>query len=303
MKVIKLIASSVCILSIAVSFTSCDWLFAEDYGTKGYLKATISEDGYLPSTPEEIQVRYYDNYSNEEYSEKLGEPDYFASSGTFLSRLRTGNYRFLAYSVFNSKIRNASDITQIEIYTDTVMSEKYGEPIYVNELHPVFTGNDVGMINPEDTTYRAFIMVPMVQKIVINMTLLGLSVDHTITTLEAMLSGVCSGRKVYTNQPLAEYAGLIFHFSPTEVTNRFTAEAYVFGISNAVPNALKVECIGESFRQYQTIDLSSVLKDFTTEGMVIDLVVEIGENMQMDNIYIDSWQDMHQSDINFGNNN
>lgn len=45
--------------------------------------------------------------------------------------------------------------------------------------------------------------------------------------------------------------------------------------------------------------MSSVLKDFTVDGMVIDLVVEIGENMLFDNIYIEKWQDMEQNDINF----
>jgi len=47
--------------------------------------------------------------------------------------------------------------------------------------------------------------------------------------------------------------------------------------------------------------LSSVLEDFTADGIVIDVVVEIGENMQMDNIYISSWQDIEQDDINFNN--
>lgn len=57
--------------------------------------------------------------------------------------------------------------------------------------------------------------------------------------------------------------------------------------------------MGETFKQYSQVDLSSVLKDFTVDGMVIDLVVEIGENMLFDNIYIEKWQDMEQNDINF----
>lgn len=203
---------NLCIRMYALSsclFSSCDWLFSENYGTKGFLSATLSDNGALPATPEEIQVRYYNNYSNEEYTEKLGESDCFASDGNFLSRIRTGEYRFLAYSTFNNKVRHSSDITQIEIYADTVNSEKYGIPVYANKLRPVHMASESGFIFPEDTTYRTFTLVPMVQKIVINITLKGMSAEHKIETLEAMLSGVITGRKIYTNQPIAEYAGLI----------------------------------------------------------------------------------------------
>ena len=168
---------------------------------KDSLNATLADNAILPSTPEEIQVRYYDNYSNEEYTEKLGEPDYFPAEGSFLSRIRNGEYRFLAYSTFNNKVRNSSDITQIEIYADTVNSEKYGVPVYANKLRPVHMASESGFIFPEDTTYRTFNLVPMVQKIVINITLRGMSAEHEIETLEAMLSGVITGRRIYPNPP------------------------------------------------------------------------------------------------------
>lgn len=301
MRTMRIFASA-CILSVVVFLSSCDWLFSEDYGTKGFLSATLSDNGVLPAMPEGIQVRYYDNYSNEEYTEKLGEPDCFASDGNFLSRIRTGEYRFLAYSTFNNKVRNSSDITQIEIYADTVNSEKYGVPVYANKLRPVHMASESGFIFPEDTTYRTFALVPMVQKIVINITLKGMSAEHEIETLEAMLSGVVTGRKIYTNQPIAEYAGIIFPiFTETDTQYKYTSEAYVFGVSNTVQNMLRVECVGDTFTQYSQVDLSSVLKDFSTDGIVIDVVIEIGENMQMDNIYIDAWKDIEQDDINFNN--
>lgn len=289
-------------LSVIVFLGSCDWLFSEDYGAKGFLSATLSDNGSLPATPGEIQVRYYDNYSNEEYMEKLGEPDCFASDGSFLSRIRTGEYRFLAYSTFNNKVRNSSDITRIEIYADTVNSKKYGVPVYANQLRPVHMASESGFIFPENTTYRAFTLVPMVQKIVINITLEGLSAEHEIETLEAMLSGVITGRRIYTNQPIAEYAGLIFpFFTETDMRYKYTSETYVFGVSNVVQNMLRIECAGDTFTQYSQVDLSSVLKDFNAEGIIIDIVIEIGENMQLDNIYIDAWKDIEQDDINFNN--
>lgn len=296
----KTIAASLCSVFTLFVLAACD-MFPEDCGAKGYLSATIAQGESFPSTTEEIQVRYYDNYSGEEYTEKMGEPDYFSSGNQFLSRIKTGEYRFLAYSVFNNKIRNVSDISTIEIYADTVMSSKYGVTVLSNKQHLVYQASDNGTILPEDTIYRTFSLAPMVQKIVINITLKGLSTDHKITSLEAMLSGVITGRKVYTNQPIPEYAGLIYSFQQTDEANRFTTSAYVFGISNAVPNTLKIECLGETFRQYSTVDLSSVLEDFSAAGMVIDLTVEIGENMQFKDIYIEGWKDIQQSDINFYN--
>ena len=199
-------------------------------------------------------------------------------------------------------MRNSSDITQIEIYADTVNSEKYGVPVYANKLRPVHMASESGFIFPEDTTYRTFNLVPMVQKIVINITLRGMSAEHEIETLEAMLSGVITGRRIYTNQPVPEYAGLIFPiFTETDTQYKYTSEAYVFGVSNAVQNLLRIECVGDTFTQHSQVDLSTVLKDFNADGIVIDVVVEIGENMQMGNIYIDGWKDMEQDDINFNN--
>ena len=295
-KELSMICMSLCIFV----FCSCtDKLFLEEEWTKGYLSARIMEDRLGPSTTEEIQVRYYDNYSGEEYTEKMGEPDYFPADNNFLSKIRTGEYRFLAYSVFNGRVRNASEIETIEIYQDTVYSSKYASMVIANKQKPVFTSTETGFIHREDTTYRIFALSPMVQQITINITLEGLSVDHEITALEAMLTGVITGRKIYTNQPLPEYAGLIYSFDSTEVANRFTSSAWVFGVSNNVPNLLRIECLGNTFKQYFTVDLSTVLESFTASGMVIDLVIEIGENMQMKDIYISAWRDMNQSEIKF----
>ena len=94
--------------SLAVLFSSCENLFKEECEAKGFLSATVSDKGPAPSTTEEIQVRYYDYHTGVEHTEKLGEPDYFALGNRFLSQLDAGTYRFLAYTRFNNKIRNAS---------------------------------------------------------------------------------------------------------------------------------------------------------------------------------------------------
>ena len=46
--------------SLAVLFSSCENLFKEECEAKGFLSATVSDKGPVPSTTEEIQVRYYD---------------------------------------------------------------------------------------------------------------------------------------------------------------------------------------------------------------------------------------------------
>ena len=97
--------------SLAVLFSSCENLFKEECEAKGFLSATVSAKGPVPSTTEEIQVRYYDYHTGVEHTEKLGEPDYFALGNRFLSQLDAGTYRFLAYTCFNNKIRNAGATT------------------------------------------------------------------------------------------------------------------------------------------------------------------------------------------------
>lgn len=125
-------------------------MFQEDCGMKGYLRAYVS-DNVAPPTTEDIQVRYYDYYSGAEYTEKLGEPDYFEVNNQFLSRIATGEYKFLAYSLFNNKVRNAEELSAIEIYADTVNSVKYGIPIIANSQKLVYTDSSEGSILPEDT--------------------------------------------------------------------------------------------------------------------------------------------------------
>lgn len=69
--------------SLAVLFSSCENLFKEECEAKGFLSATVSDKGPVPSTTEEIQVRYYDYHTGVEHTEKLGEPDYFALGNRF----------------------------------------------------------------------------------------------------------------------------------------------------------------------------------------------------------------------------
>ncbi|NDV83430.1 hypothetical protein [Bacteroides sp. 51] len=295
---VKAITMSVCVF-FSLSFISCtDKLFPEKEWTKGFLRANISEEGAFPSTTEEIQVRYYDLYSGDEYTDKFGEPDYFDGENNFLSKIKTGEYRFLAYSAFNGKVRNTSDIATIEVYMDTTYLAKYDSYVIANKQKPVFTATETGKIHREDTTYRSFVLTPMVQNITVNVTVMGLSNNHHIKSIEAMLSGVIVGRKIHTNQPIPEYSGLICNFDEIQ-QDKFTSSSWVFGVSNAVPNIFKIQCIGDSFNHYSEVELSDVLTDFTADGMIINLVIELGENMEMKDIYIADWEDVDQSEIKF----
>lgn len=223
-----------------------------------------------------------------------GEPDYFALGNRFLSQLDAGTYRFLAYTRFNNKIRNAGDISTIEIYADTVVSAKYACPVIANPQHLVFMGKESGTILPEDTTYREFVLSPMVQKIIFNVTIRGLAPAQTVSGMEALLKGVIISRKIYTNQPQPSYAGLVFDFIEKE--GKYTSEAYVFGLSNKVENTLCMEVVTNSQKYYLEVDLSSVLADFTSDGIVFEIVIDL--NAGVDPVVtIAGWRDLDWGEI------
>ena len=275
--------------------SSCENLFKEECEAKGYLSATISEQGPSPSTTEEVQVRYYDYYTGAEHTEKEGEPDYFAADNEFLAQLETGTYRLLAYTRFNNKVRNAENISTAEIYADTVVSTKYAIPVIANKQHLVYMGKESAVILPEDTTYRVFVLAPMVQKVMFNVTIKGLAPDQEITGMEALLAGVITSRKIYTNQPQPSYAGLIYSFNENG-GGKYSSEAYVFGLSNKVENTFKLEIITNSQKYYPEVDLSSVLADFTADGIVFEIIIDLNKGAEPI-ITIAGWHDLDWGEI------
>lgn len=276
--------------------SSCENLFKEECEAKGYLSAMISGQGPSPSTTEEIQVRYYDYHIGDEHTEKQGEPDYFAANNEFLAELEPGTYRVLAYTRFNNKVRNTEDISTIEMYADTVISAKYAIPVIANTQHMVYMGKESAIIMPEDTTYRVFVLSPMVQKVIFNVTVRGLTPEQEITEMEALLSGVITSRKIYTNQPQSSYAGLIYSFNKLD-NGKYTSEAYVFGLSNKVENTLKLEIVTNSKKYYPEVDLSSVLADFTADGIVFEIIIDLNKGAEPI-VTISDWRDLDWGEIN-----
>lgn len=287
--------TKITLILLSTLLSSCEKLFKEECEAKGYLKGMVSEQSLSPSTTEELQVRYYDYYSNAEHTEKQGEPDYFAANNKFLAALEPNRYKVLAYSRFNNKIRNADDLSTIEIYADTTISAKYGMPVIANIQHMVYMATEEAVILPEDTTHRVFVLSPMVQKIVFNVKVRGLGVDEKIADIEALLSGVILSRKIYTNQPQASYAGQIFSFTATDV-GQYSSEAYVFGLSNKVENVLKMEIITNTDRYYPEVDLSSVLRQFTADGIVFELVIDLNNGIAPV-VTITDWRDLDWGEI------
>lgn len=150
--------TKITLILLSTLLSSCEKLFKEECEAKGYLKGMVSEQSLSPLTTEEFQVRYYDYYSNAEHTEKQGEPDYFAANNKFLAALEPNRYKVLAYSRFNNKIRNADDLSTIEIYADTTISAKYGMPVIANIQHMVYMATEEAVILPEDTTHRVFVL-------------------------------------------------------------------------------------------------------------------------------------------------
>ncbi|MBP1615596.1 MAG: hypothetical protein H6Q13_3044 [Bacteroidetes bacterium] len=279
-----------------LSLSSCSSLFEENEVEQGYVAGKIVGD-VAPSTTEGINVRYYNYYSG--LTDQIGEPDVFSAQNTFLTRLQTGEYKFLAYSLLNNKVRKTEDITTIEIYADTVYSSKYDTYVIKNKQSLVYSGSDRGAILREDTTNCLFSLRPMVLKVVCNVTVKGMSALD-VDNVETLLSGVITGRKIYTNQPISDTASQIMSYTSVEgEANKFTSSVYVFGISQVQNNYMDVACSGSYFSNTSRVDLTSILSKATNDGIEINIEVNIGEDMNISNITITDWKDLEQGSIVF----
>jgi hypothetical protein len=287
-----------CTMAYTVIISSCSTLFSEDTTRYGFLRAAVANANQLDDIfAPELEMRYYDYYSGEEWnSNKFDEPDIFSSEDEFLSRLPIGNYYFLTYTAYKNKIRHANSLADIEIFSDTIHSSQYDAAVIAYRQKMVYKGVGDGNIQLEDTCTRHFKMSPMVQTIQLNITVDGLSPTHVIESLEAMLSNVAIGRKVYTNQPIAEYAGVLFQFTK-ESKNKYTASEHVFGVSKTGSPELTIECAGNTFHKKFKVNLSKALSDFTQDGIIINILISIGDDMIAHEIKILDWQDMPQSEI------
>ena len=279
-----------------VFFSSCSSLFEEKEIEQGYVTGKIVGD-VIPSTTEGINVRYYDFYSG--LTDQYGEPDIFSAQNQFISRLQTGEYKFLAYSLLNNKVRKTEDITTVEMYADTVYSSKYDCYVIKNKQDLVYSGSDRGIILREDTTHCFFSLHPMVLKVVCNVTVKGMTAID-VDDVETLLSGVITGRKIYTNQPISETANLIMSYTsiPDEI-NKFTSSVYVFGLSQTQNNYMDISCSGSYFSNRSRVDLTSILSKATDSGIEINIEVNIGEDMNISNITITDWKDLEQGSIIF----
>ena len=82
----------------------------------------------------------------------------------------------------------------------------------------------------------------------------------------------------------------------TEKEGKYTSEAYVFGLSNKVENTLCMEVVTNSQKYYPEVDLSSVLADFTSDGIVFEIVIDL--NAGVDPVVtIAGWRDLDWGEI------
>lgn len=71
---------------------------------------------------------------------------------------------------------------------------------------------------------------------------------------------------------------------------------YVFGLSNKVENTLCMEVVTNSQKYYLEVDLSSVLADFTSDGIVFEIVIDL--NAGVDPVVtIAGWRDLDWGEI------
>ena len=70
----------------------------------------------------------------------------------------------------------------------------------------------------------------------------------------------------------------------------------MFGLSNNVEYTLYMDVVTNSQKYYPEVDLSSVLADFTADGIVFEIVIDL--NAGVDRVVtIAGWHDLDWGDI------
>ena len=96
------------------------------------------------------------------------------------------------------------------------------------------------------------------------------------------------------DQMTSEQPDFVTDFAEKE--GKYTSEAYVFGLSNKVENTLCMEVVTNSQKYYPEVDLSSVLTDFTADGIVFEIVIDL--NAGVDPVVtIAGWRDLDWGEI------
>lgn len=274
----------------SICLSACSKMFEEKEQPHGFVKADCE-----PFPTNEVNVRYFDFYSG---LSDMESADVF-NGNNFLSRVEVGSYKALAYTLCpGNTIQDHTDLNLVTIVADTCYSKKWGGYVIKSIQQPVYISIEKADVQTEDTTRLHFPMLPITKKLRCNVSVKGMSTLLKVDQLTGYITGVTIGKKMFTNQPITKTAWQELAFFPKEENNAFTSSVNVFGLASS-SNILKLNCIGEDLTKSTEIDLSSVLTKVTKDDITIDVVIEIGEDMEITNIFISDWQETDQGQIIF----
>lgn len=129
----------------------------------------------------------------------------------------------------------------------------------------------------------------MVQRIVFNITVTNTGILE-YTGITAELDGVTTSRYVRTREKGSGFATLPFTVSP-EKENFFRKEVLVFGINTGVGNVIRLHLDGD-MPVDADLDLSDVFKDFTADGISVDITVRVSPSLHTASASIEDWQNV-----------
>lgn len=268
-----------------LSLSSCDGLFTEDCIYKGYLHA---RNGFRhPSdmgTPEQAEmnlmvfpltgngVAEYDN---------LSIP--FNGSGDAYGTLHIGSYEFLACNKDVNILEDAGSAATVRLRVPTEQGKITAEQGYA------YSSSVTGTVMTDDTLHVTCESKLMVQRIVFNITVTNTGILE-YTGITAELDGVTTSRYVRTREKGSDFATLPFTVSP-EKENFFRKEVLVFGINTGVSNIIRLHLDGD-MPVDADLDLSDVFKDFTADGISVDITVRVSPSLHTATASIEDWQNV-----------
>lgn len=268
-------------ISLAVALLSgCDFT-EEGCVYYGWMVAE-SDWGHLAGDQErppvtEMNMAYYP-VTGEATKLEIGRSERFESP-VIRRKLHVGTYGLLVFNKGANPVRGMEDrMEDAEIYSDL---ESVGGKTYITgDQGFVYSDIKDGVeISCDDSTLCDFHPGALVQKIILNVRVKGMTDMFPVRDMSAILDGVTTSRWLATGEKGIGYASRRFDIDRKE-GNIYRSEILVFGINNVPRNTLSITGdFGNGITDHVDVDLSRPLNDFTADQIEIDIEIEISPNL------------------------
>ena len=207
----------------------------------------------------------------------------FNGSGDAYGTLHIGSYEFLACNKDVNILEDAGSAATVRLRVPTEQGKITAEQGYA------YSSSVTGTVMTDDTLHVTCESKLMVQRIVFNITVTNTGILE-YTGITAELDGVTTSRYVRTREKGSGFATLPFTVSP-EKENFFRKEVLVFGINTGVSNVIRLHLDGD-MPVDADLDLSDVFKDFTADGISVDITVRVSPSLHTASASIKDWQNV-----------